>query len=440
MITPRVLAAALLAVVMTAAAPALAATELVLWHAMSGKRGEWIADLATAFNASQKNYAVVPVYKGSYAETMAAALAAAGTPQSPHMVQVFEVGTATMMAARGVIKPVHEVMDLLGQPFDDRVYLPAVTAYYSSSDGKLLSLPLNASTPVLFYDKDAFAKAGLDPEAPPKTWPEMEVAARALLAGGANCGFTTQWQSWIQLENLSAWHDMPFATKQNGIAGYDIELKFNSPFHVNHVQTLGKWAKERIFVPQGHRDEALGLFANGQCPMLFASSAAYAELRGGGVRNLGIGMLPVWPEVKWAPRNSIIGGATLWVLNGHPQADYLGVARFFDYLSSPEVQAAAHQRTGYLPITREAYSLSRREGFYTSNPQTETAIKQITLHRPTEYSKGVRLGNFVQIRDVIDDELDAVWAGRKTAQAALDDAVRRGNELLRKFNRDQEKR
>ncbi|MGE5514370.1 MAG: sn-glycerol-3-phosphate ABC transporter substrate-binding protein UgpB [Bacteroidota bacterium] len=437
MVVPRALAAAMLAALLGIAAPALAATDLVLWHAMAGKRGEWISDLAAGFNASQKDYVVVPVYKGSYADTMAAALAAAGTKQRPHMVQVFEVGTASMMAAQGVIKPVHEVMELLGQPFDDRVYLPAVTAYYSSSDGKLLSLPLNASTPVLFYDKAAFAKAGLDPEAPPKTWPEVETTAQALLNSGARCGFTSQWQSWIQLENLSAWHDIPFATKQNGIAGYNIELKFNSPFHVNHIQTLARWTRNRIFVPHGHGEEAVELFASGECPMMFASSAAFAELKGNGVKGFGIGMLPVWPDIKWAPRNSIIGGATLWVMNGHSRSEDLGVARFFDYLSSPEIQAAAHQRTGYLPITREAYSLSRREGFYLSNPETEIAIKQITLHRPTEHSKGVRLGNFAQIRDVIDEELDAVWAGRKDAQTALDDAVRRGDDLLRKFNRDQ---
>ncbi len=416
--------------------PARAATELTLWHAMPGKLGVWINDLAAGFNASQSDYTVVPVYKGSYPETMAAALAAAKDGRPPHMAQVFEVGTATMMAARGVIKPVHEVMGLLGQPFDDRAYIPAVTLYYSSVDGKLLSMPLNSSTPVLFYDKAAFAKAGLNPDMPPRTWPEVETTALALLQSGAQCGFTTQWQSWIQLENLSAWHDVPFATKQNGIGGYDIELKFNTPFHVHHIAQLAKWTRNRVFVPHGRRDEALEKFTSGECPMLFASSATFAELKGGGASPFGIGMLPTWPGIQWAPRNSIIGGATLWVMNGHQTGDYRGVARFFEYISQPDIQAAAHQRTGYLPITREAYSLARRQGFYAANPETEIAIKQVTLHRPTEHSKGVRLGNFVQIRDVIDEELDAVWAGRKDAQAALDAAVKRGNQLLRQFNRE----
>lgn len=438
--TPRAFIAILLTALLgLAAVPAKAGTELVLWHAMPGKLGEWMAGLAADFNASQTDYTVVPVYKGSYPDTMQAALATAKGGRPPHVVQVFEVGTATMMAAKGVIMPVHEVMGLLGRPFDDRAFLPAVTAYYSSPNGKLLSMPLNTSTPVLFYDKAAFAKAGLDPQIPPRTWPEIEQAALALLKSGAKCGFTSQWQSWIQLENLSAWHDVPFATKQNGIAGTDIELTFNSPFHTRHIQQLAQWTRNRVFVPHGHRDEALAKFTSGECPMLFATSATFAELKGTGQPAFGIGMLPIWPEIKGAPRNSIIGGATLWVMNGHDQHDYAGVARFFDYLSSPEIQAASHQRTGYLPITREAYSLSRRQGFYAANPETDTAIRQITLHRPSDNSKGVRLGNFVAIRDIIDEELDAVWSGRKEAQTALDDAVRRGNELLRKFNRDQDR-
>ena len=420
-----------------ATVPAHAATELILWHAMPGKLGRWIEDLAQGFNARQTDYVVVPVYKGSYPDTMEAGLAAARAGKPPHMLQVFEVGTATMMAAKGVIRPVHQVMETLEHPFDEHAYMPAVTLYYSSQDGHLLSMPLNSSTPVLFYDRAAFARVGLDPDNPPKTWPELEQAARTLMKAGATCGFTSQWQSWIQLENLSAWHDIPFASKQNGIAGYDIELKFNSPFHVQHIERLAAWARERIFVPQGHRDEALAKFTSGECFMLFASSATFAELKGGTPEDFGIGMLPYWPEIKWAPRNSIIGGATLWVMNGHAEADYKGVARFFEYLSEPEVQAASHQRTGYLPITREAYSLSRRQGFYKTSPDSEIAIKQITLHRPTEHSRGVRLGDFTKIRDVIDEELDSVWAGRKDARTALDDAVRRGNEILRQFNRRQ---
>jgi sn-glycerol 3-phosphate transport system substrate-binding protein len=146
-------------------------------------------------------------------------------------------------------------------------------------------------------------------------------------------------------------------------------------------------------------------------------------------------MLPYWPDVAGAPQNSIIGGATLWVLAGHKPAEYKGVARFFTFLSSPEVQAAWHQQTGYLPITLAAADLTKKQGFYEKNPGTDTSIRQMNLKPPTENSKGLRLGNFVQIRDVVDEELEAVWAGKKSAKEALDTAVKRGNDLLRQFER-----
>jgi len=149
----------------------------------------------------------------------------------------------------------------------------------------------------------------------------------------------------------------------------------------------------------------------------------------------GIGMMPYWPDVKGAPQNSIIGGATLWALAGHKPAEYKGVAKFFTYLSSPEVQAASHQRTGYLPITLAAYELTKKQGFYDKNPGTDTSIRQINNKPPTSNSKGLRLGNYVQIRDVMDEELEAVWAGTKSAKEGLDAIVKRGNELLRQFER-----
>lgn len=416
-------------------APARARTDLLLWHSMPGTLGEWIDDLAKGFNAQAPDFRVVPVYKGSYDDSLTAALAAHAQGTAPHMVQVSEVGTATMMAARDLIRPVHEVMTQAGLDFMDNAYLPAVTLYYSSLDGKLLSLPLNSSTPVLVVNRKALAQAGLNPRQIPTTWPEVEATARALVLAGYSCGFTSQWQSWILLENMSAWHDIPFASKQNGIGGIDIELKFNSPFHVHHVERLASWVKDKVMLPPSHRDEALARFLDGTCPMLLATSASYGELKARGL-DFGIGMLPYWPEIQWAPRNSVIGGATLWVMTGRPAADYTGIARFFQYLSAPEVQAASHQRTGYLPITRAAYSLSRRQGFYESNPEAETAIKQITLHWPTENSRGVRLGNFVAIRAVIDEQLDAIWAGKVGARQGLDEAVRRGNDLLKAFVRD----
>ena len=417
------------------ATAAFAQTEVQWWHAMGGALGEKLNKIADDFNTTQSDYKITPVYKGNYTETLTAAIAAFRARENPAIVQVFEVGTATMMAAEGAIYPVYELMADAGEPFDPDDYLASVTGYYTDTDGNMLSMPFNSSTPVLYYNKDIFKKAGLDPEAPPQTWPELAEAAKTIIdSGAATCGFTTGWQSWVQLENFSALHDASFASKANGFGGFDTELAFNSPLHVTHVQSLADWKKDGVFKYGGRRSDSAPLFYSGECAMYMNSSAAYAGVSANAKDfEFGVGMLPYWPQVDGAPQNSIIGGATLWVLQGRPEDEYKGVAKFFSYLSSPEVQAWWHQATGYLPITSASYELSKTQGFYDENPGTDTSIKQMTLNPPTENSKGLRLGNFVQIRDIINEELETVWAGEKTAKEALDRAVARGNDLLREF-------
>ncbi|MGA7807943.1 sn-glycerol-3-phosphate ABC transporter substrate-binding protein UgpB [Bradyrhizobium sp.] len=415
--------------------PAIAATDIMWWHAMSGELGKQVERLAADFNASQTEYRIVPSYKGSYTETVTAAVFAFRSHTQPAIVQVNEIGTATMMAAKGAIYPVYELMRDEREAFSPSAYLPVVTGYYADVDGNLLSFPFNASTPILYYNKNLFRAAGLDPERPPKTWPEVGVDAKRLRDYGAVCGFTTSWPSWIHVENFSAFHDLPIATKANGFAGLDAVLNFNNKVVVRHIAQLAQWQTSRIFDYSGRGQTAEPRFQNGECGIFIGSSATRADIKANSKFEVGYGMMPYWPDVPGAPQNTTIGGATLWVLRDRPEAEYKGVAKFFAYLSKPDVQAAWHQNTGYLPITRAAYELTRAQGFYDRNPGAAISIEQITLKPPTENSRGLRLGSFVLIRDAIDDELEQAFAGKKSAQAALDSAVERGNRLLRQFER-----
>ena len=425
------------ALALTVAGQAYAQTEIQWWHAMGCKLGEKVEAIAAGFNERQKEYKVVPVYKGNYTETMTGAIAAFRAKKHPHIVQVFEVGTGTMMAAEGAVYPVYKLMQDAGAKFDPKDYLPAVTGYYTDTAGNMLSMPFNSSTPVLYYNKTAFAKAGLDPNTPPKTWPEVGEFSKKLQAAGIACGFTTGWQSWVQLENFSAWHNLPIGTMENGFGGLGTELTLNSDAHVRHIAQLAEWQKSKIFDYGGRRSDSAPKFYNQECAMYMNSSAAQAGVQANAKDfEFGVGMLPYWPDVAGAPQNSIIGGATLWVLSGHKPAEYKGVAAFFNYLASAEVQAKWHQETGYLPITLAAYELTKSQGFYAKNPGTDVSIKQMTLKEPTPNSKGLRFGNFVQIRDILNEELEAVWSGQKTAKQALDTAVERGNALLRRFEKD----
>jgi len=412
-----------------------AQTTIDWWHAMGGELGAKLEEIVQGFNDSQDEYRVTPSYKGTYPETMTAAIAAFRANQQPTVVQVFEVGTGTMMAAEGAIVPVYQLMEEHGEDFDPSIFLPAVVGYYTDPEGNMLSMPFNSSTPILYYNKSVFEKAGLDPEQPPKTWAEMEQFSNQIReSGAATCGFTTQWISWIQTENLSAWHNQPIGTMENGFGGLDARLSLNGPVQVKHWENLKRWSDEGIFKYGGPvgGDNAAPMFYSQDCAMIMGSSAS----RAGVIANseafeLGFGMLPYYDDVEGAPQNSIIGGATLWVLSGKADEEYAAAAAFFDYLSSPEVQADWASFSGYLPITEAAGE--QMADFYAQNPGADTGINQITLNEPTENSKGLRFGNYVQIRGIIDEEFEQLLSGSKDAQGALDSVVSRGDDLLEQF-------
>lgn len=413
---------------------AQAQTEIQWWHSMGGALGEWVNDLAKDFNASQKDYKVVPVFKGSYDESMTAAIAAFRSGNAPHVLQVFEVGTATMMASKGAIVPVAEVMKKAGVTFDPNAYVPAVAGYYTAPNGQMLSFPFNSSTTVFHYNKDAFKAAGLDPEKPPKTWPEVALAAGKLKASGHKCPFTTSWVSWTQLESFAAWHNTEFATKGNGMRGLDARLSFNGPLHVRHIENLANMAKTGLFVYKGRGNAADATFVSGECAMTTGSSALYGNIKRNSKFASGISTLPYYPDVENTPQNTVIGGASLWVMSGKKDQDYKGVAQFFAHLSKAEEAAKSHQRTGYLPLTKASYELTEKSGFYKQNPGTDVSVEQM-IRKTTDKSRGIRLGNFVQIRTINDEELEGVWSGKKTAKEALDTAVKRGNEQLERFQK-----
>jgi sn-glycerol 3-phosphate transport system substrate-binding protein len=429
--------AAAAAVLAAIASPALAEpTELQWWHAMTAINLERVNKLAADFNALQTDYKVTPVYKGSYPETMTAAVAAFRGGNPPHIVQVVEVGTATMMAAKGAVKPVYQLMADAGEPFDAQAYLPAVTGYYSTADGKMLSLPFNSSTAIVYWNKDAFQKADLDPEKPPKTWPETFAVAKKLKAGGANCAVVPAWISWTQIEQFNPWHNLPLATKANGLDGPDAELVFNTPAMVKHIAALAEAIKDKSFDYGGRLSEAEGRFISGDCAMIQTSSGFYGNVKTNAKFAFGMTELPYYPDIAGAPQNSIIGGASLWVMGGKKPEEYKGIAKFFSYLSRTDVQRENHEVTGYLPITKAAYEATKASGFYEKNPGREIPLLQLAGKSPTENSRGLRLGNLVQIRDVIAEDLEGVFAGKSEPKAALDDAVARGNAILRQFQKN----
>ena len=417
-------------------AAAQAQVEIQWWHAMTGGNNDVIVKLANEFNESQKDYKVVPTYKGSYADTMNAGIAAFRAGNAPHIMQVFEVGTATMMSATGAVKPVHVLMKEAGEKFDPQAYLPAITGYYSTQKGEMLSFPFNSSSMVMWINNDSFKKAGLDPAKPPKTWPEVFEAAKKLKASGhTNCGFSTAWVTWAHIEQFSAWHNVPIGSKANGLGGFDTVLEFNSPLHVKHLQNLVDLQKDKTFDYSGRTNTGEGRFTSGECPIFLTASAFFGNVKNNAKFSWSNAPMPYYPDAKGAPQNSIIGGASLWVMGGKKAEEYKGVAKFFAFLSDTDRQIAIHKASGYLPITKASYAKNKAAGFYKDAAYLETPLLELTNKEPTDNSRGLRFGNMVQLRDVWSEEIESALAGKKSAKEALDAAVTRGNAMLRQFER-----
>jgi sn-glycerol 3-phosphate transport system substrate-binding protein len=421
-----------------ASARAADKTRIVWWHAMTAALGEQVNHAVDAFNQSQDTVEVTAIYKGGYADVLTATIAAFRAGQAPHLAQIFEVGTGSMLAAGKATKQVWELTKETGVAIDPKAYIPAVRGYYSLPDGRMASMPFNSSTSVMWYSKDAFRKAGLDPEKPPATWEAVVKAAQTIKAkNAAEVPMTTSWLSWIQLEQYSALHNLPFASKEDGFEGLDAQLEINSKPHVKHMQRLLDMAKDGTFKYAGRDNQPDQLLVSGAAGIHFNSSGMRGDLVKSAKFDWGEAFLPYDPEIIKSPLNSIIGGASLWTMTApnRTPAEYKAVALFLQFLGKPENDAYWHQHTGYVPVTLAGYELSEKQGFYKQNVGADLPVKQLTRGTVTPNSRGLRLGRLPEIRNIIYEEMEKAFQGGQTAQQAMDNAVARGDKILRDFQK-----
>jgi sn-glycerol 3-phosphate transport system substrate-binding protein len=430
----RVRAVPLLVAALLFSMPASAATELQLWHSLEGANGLLISQLADTFNASQKTYRVITIFKGPYAETMSGGIAAYRAGGAPHMLQVFEVGNGTMAAAVGAVKPLTEVFATAQIEIGPDDFLPSIITNYLSRSGGMLSLPFNVSTMVTWFNRDRFVEAGLDPDRLPSTWPEVFEAARHIRRKRpGSCALSTAWSAWAHIEQLSAWHNQPIATRNNGLLGFDAELQFNRPLQVRHLENLASLRKDGAFEYNGRTTAGEAKFLSGECAIFLSSSALYGPVRQRASFDWAVRPMPYYPDEAGSPQNSLTGGGSLYVLQGMTDREYKGVGEFLKFLLAPSNQQLVYQNSGYLPVTQAAYDEVLRTGLYEQHPVLRVALQSVLYKPPTQNSSGLRLGNMLQMRDLWAEELEAALNGTKSPQAALDSAVSRGNRILRLF-------
>jgi sn-glycerol 3-phosphate transport system substrate-binding protein len=413
-------------------------TEIQFWYGLGGALGERVAEQVTRFNESQSRFRVNGTFRGSYVEVMTGAIAAwrAGTP--PHIAQVFEVGTATMMAAGPAIRPTHELLGEAGITLDPKRYLAGVRGYYSDTQGRLVSMPHNSSSAVLWINLDAFEKAGLSTTDLPKTWAEIRAAAQKIKAtNAAEIPVSTAWPTWVMFEQMSSMHDVGLASKANGFEGLDATMNLGAPIFAKHTNMLLEMQREGSFVYGGRDGGGFASFPAGKAAMSFNSSAGRAQVQREAKFRWASVVLPYHADVVQSPRNGVIGGASLWTLTARNRTaeEYRGVAEFYRFISEVEQDKWWHHVTGYVPLTLAAFEASKAEGYYTQNPGADAAIIQLSRAEPTPNSQGFRLGGFVEIRNIIQEELERGFQGQQNSETLLANANRRADVVLRNFER-----
>jgi len=415
----------LAASVMAFSGPASAQTDIQFWHAMGGALGEVVEDIAAQYNASQSEYNLVATYKGGYEDTMTAGIAAFRAKQQPNIIQIFDAGAATIINAKGATIPVADLMAEHAGGFDSADYIEGVRNFYADSEGKMIGMPFNSSTPLLYYNKDILAEAGID--APPATWEEFEAMAPKIKDAGYQA-LAQSHSPWISRHNLQ------LATGNNGYDSTDVEILYNNDHMKMHWTKVKEWLDAGYY---GFYGRAWGdnqdAFVQKKTAMWLGSSGSFGGLAKSTDFEFGAAELPYWKSITDEPYGTFIGGAALFAMAGKPEEENKGVADFLSFLTSPEMQYFWHKETGYVPITNAAYELAKEDGYYESTPDAEVGITQLT-QRAGEWTKGYRLGFYVQIREAMYKQYDNIFSGTSSVEDAFAEMEKESNALLDRFD------
>lgn len=409
-------------------------TKFEFWYGLTGKLGEITAEHCARFNQSQTKYEAVCVGQGGYDRAEQNTIAAFRSKQHPTLVQIYDAGTVNFMLS-GAIYPASQLVKDFNLKVDWSNYFPGIANYYATSKGEMWSFPYNSSTALFYWNQDLFAKVGLN--AAPATIEEWDQALAKLKGAGVECGFAFDFDTWMPLEQFSAIHNIPLASKNNGYDGLDAELVFNKTRFADYMKLWKSWLDKgyaKIQTAQVGKT-ILQAFADGSCATMLTSVANHGVVGGlvDGAFKWDVAMLPVYAGTK--RHNSLVGGASLWTMQGKSKAEYEGASAFLQFIAQPTEEQWFATNTGYIPVTKTGFDHLIKSGFYEQPgiKGREVAMQSLTFTPPNEITRGIRLGNFTQLRTEIRAELEAAFTGKKEMQAALDDAVSRGNQLLRRF-------
>lgn len=405
--------------------------KVVFWHAMGGATTKVVDQLVANFNASQDKVQVEAVYQGTYDDLLSKLKASMGTNEGPSVVQMYEIGSRFMIDSK-LITPMQEFID--ADQWDVSQLEPNISGYYTFED-KLYSMPFNSSNPILYYNKDLFKDAGLDPESPPKTFEELKIAADTISKKGKAVGANFAIYGWF-MEQLFANQGAEYVNNGNGRDDLATESLVNTEPGVKVLT----WWKDLIDSKAANNlgrktDDSKKAFSAGQVAMILDSTAALKGLvdSAEGKFEVGTGFLPK-PEGA-GEGGVIVGGASLWMMNSRPEVEQKAAWEFIKFLTSPSEQAYWHINTGYFPITTKAYEEESVKENLKKFPQFQTAIDQLHQTKLVKATQGAVMGVFPEARQIVEGAIEEVLNNKKSPQQALDDAAKEITTKIQDYNR-----
>ncbi|PWE53773.1 glycerol-3-phosphate ABC transporter substrate-binding protein [Metarhizobium album] len=405
------------------------AANFEFWYGNTGPVEVAIKAQCDAFNAAQSEHKVTCVGQGSYEVLVQKAIAAYRAKNAPLLLQVLDAGTLDLMLSDAVV-PVQDVLPDV--KWDS--YIAGARAYYETTKGKLFAQPYNASTLLFYTNKTELEKAGVTKT--PETWEEVIDAARKLKAAGSTCPFVTNAEPWIVFEQFSARHGLPIASKHNGYDGLDAEYVFNKTLAAKHLANLVDWRNEGLVRLNGDTKggNLVAAFSSGECAMIEASSGSYTTFTKAfeGKYDITVSMAPMYKGEE--RHNTLVGGASIYIMKGHDKTETDAAKAFLNFLRKPEQQMSFVAATGYVPVTNDVLDAIAKSPDAKSAKYATAAIGIESMSKPaTPDTRGIRLGSYLQFRQIWTEETQKAFAGQQTMQVALDNSKKRGDELLKRF-------
>ncbi|MBB6098892.1 sn-glycerol 3-phosphate transport system substrate-binding protein [Deinobacterium chartae] len=423
----------LIALALLSAGVATAQTTVEFWHSLGdAKRSGWIQQRADEYNKTHPGVKIVPVYKGSYNDSLQATILAARQGKAPALVQVVEVGSQLALDS-GVFQPVSSIKNV---DFSD--YIKPVLNYYTIG-GKVNSLPFNSSSPVLYYNQDLMQKAGLDPKRPPTTFGALLKACDQIKAAGldAKC-FGMSMNGWF-IEQWMSQQGATLLNNDNGRKARATASNLDSTAARKIFQFFKDLNDKGYYTYSGKLEDWDGsdaIFTNQKAVFHITSTADIVNIGDAAKKSgfkMGVGVLPI-PD--GAPRNGVvIGGASLWISKGIPKAQAEAALDFALFMTNPKNMATWHQLTGYYPVRNSSIELLRKEGWFSKAPLQTVAFNQLQQTKVNAASAGALNGAALETRKIIEEGIQKVLAGQ-SVDAALKDTKARVDKALADYNKN----